>query len=319
MNIINIYNKFNYNYIVPLDKNYFISYYNQILSIIKNKSDSHFYDFPVILQEKLGYHIQEIILKKNNKDIEKELSFLMLKENEYSYKTSILKATITGLKENNFQYKIVKTFDSRINLFPLDENKNLVFLIKETPSHYNHFINEKSLNNEIFLYDDLFKNGKLIAKFSGNAYNILKIKDDVLVFINNINNHLNIMRIEEFFSDINEANIYCESIISYNEKKKILFTQRNNYICLVNFNLVIPEVNQIFEINSLSATICPNFIKIIEIFNDDFLFLEEQKEQFIDINFYEIKYIVQYKLIENELKEISKIEISRNKLEFKNI
>ena len=57
MSIIKKYYQFKKENIVPLGKKYFISYYDNILSVNKNKSNFYFYDFPVL--------IRNTLLKKN--------------------------------------------------------------------------------------------------------------------------------------------------------------------------------------------------------------------------------------------------------------
>ena len=96
--------------------------------------------------------------------------------------------------------------------------------------------------------------------------------------------------------------------------KQILFTNEKTNIYLINFNLLIPEVIQKIEINSVNEIYsknCTNLIKIIGSFNDDSIYLEIAQRIYIDNSFYDVFYIKQYKIIKNELKEISSIELNK--------
>ena len=57
-------------------------------------------------------------------------------------------------------------------------------------------------------------------------------------------------------------------------------------------------------------------MKFLDCFNDDSIYINvTQSNIIIDNSFYDITYLIQFKIIEGELREISRIEIERIKIE----
>ena len=67
-------------------------------------------------------------------------------------------------------------------------------------------------------------------------------------------------------------------------------------------------MNRIYNVSYL--------LKFLDCFNDDSIYIEiTENNIFIDSLFYDITYFIQFKIIEGELREISRIEIERKKIE----
>ena len=91
---------------------------------------------------------------------------------------------------------------------------------------------------------------------------------------------------------------------------------------LINFKSVIPEVIQKIEIinnNEIKKIYNnSNLLKFLDCFNDDSIYINiTQNNIYLDSSFYDITNLIQFKIIEGELREISRIEIERKKIEEK--
>ena len=96
--------------------------------------------------------------------------------------------------------------------------------------------------------------------------------------------------------------------INYNKKEKILLSMGNKILYLINLNCISPEVVQKIEIKRY--------------FNIKYRYYFSEKESiyfyyYEYLPFYCIIYLVQFKIINRELKIISKIKISKNKIVIK--
>ena len=325
LNIKEKYKELEKYYVYPINDIYFMRHKYlgnnlEIIEKIKNSSD-HFYEFKTKKHINIS-DIYKIILKNNNKKVVNGLSFFVFETiDNRQNKIRLQEIEILDLNNKNLSYKIkqYKIFDNMIDLCILDENKNIVF--------------DK---NKIFLYDDLFTKEKLIYSAKENYYNSQKINNKLIVFLSRNINKLNILIIEDDFVDKFESNIICEEIISYYGKKKILFTRKKHYISLINFNVAIPEIVQIIEITEIVPIIgispmiydelnkdyniknCNNIMKILVPFyesDDESIYINMKQKIFRSFSFYKVNYIIQYKIIENELKEISRIETRRKLIE----
>ena len=316
LNIKENYNKLKKYYVYPINDIYFIRHKHfghnlEIIEKIKNSSN-HFYEFNTIKKINIS-EIGKIVLKNSNKKLVNELSFFVFKIIDSRLnEINLQEVEILNLNNKNLSYKIkhYKIFNNLIDICILDENKYIVFE-----------------NNKIFLYDDLFTKEKLIYSTKESFYNVQKINNKLIVFLSKKNNKLNILKIEDDFVDIFESNIICEEIISYYGKKKILFARKKHYISLINFNEAIPEIFQIIDIspiiidelnNDYDIKNCNNIMKILVPFyesDDESIYINMNQKVFKSLSFYKVNYIIQYKIIKKELKEISRIETSRKLIE----
>ena len=327
-NLLKEYNKLKNIELIQINGDYFISNDNGELKILKRVTDinSKKFDFNIIYEKSLNFNCK-IVLKKNN-NIEKELSFYLLKNikiAEHWFKTQLMEITIKDLfnynknkvnNDNNFIIKNIKTFDNIIDLLILSDNKNIIFK-----------------NKNIFLYDDSFNENKIIYK-NLSIYNKLIIDENLFVCTNitklkNNNNfkRLFIFRIDESISYENIIDNCGYSLIYYSKKKKLLFSKDELCLYIINFNVAIPECIQKiaynfedienFEINKSFNEYHNQLIKYLDFFNDDSIYIEISEKIIKNYCYYYITYLIQYKIIEYELKEISRIEIERKKLKYK--
>ena len=113
-------------------------------------------------------------------------------------------------------------------------------------------------------------------------------------------------------------------LIYYFKNKKILISRDDNYFYLINFNVAIPEVFQKVETDSKLANYnndynysfynyfqhkINNFIEILNCSNEDSIYISYSERKFENYLEHDITYFVQYSIIDNELKEISRIEL----------
>ena len=328
-NIKDKYYKYRYMNIIPINSEYYIQLDNynsntkgySYLYIMKKKFNlnSKSFESDIIFKNSFDFDINEIVLKKNN-NINKLFSFFLLdykKDGNYFYKTQIYEITIKDLEEknNNFIIKKSKFFNYYINLLILSEDK---YIIKEY----------KDFN----LYDNLFNKQKIIDSIGLNeSYTTsLKINKNTFIFSTifddrtNNYNKIYIINIDGKFINKYILKNCGKDFINFYENKKILLSYDNNYFYLINFKSVIPEVIQKIEIinnNEIKKTLnriynVSYLLKFLDCFNDDSIYIEiTESNIFIDSLFYDITYFIQFKIIEGELREISRIEIERKKIE----
>ena len=129
-----------------------------------------------------------------------------------------------------------------------------------------------------------------------------------------------IINIDDKFVDKYILKNCGKDFINFYENKKILFSYDNYYLYLINFKTVIPEVIQKIEIINnneriFNKPICDvsYLLQLLDNFNDDSsIYIKiTQSNILVDCTFYFITYLIQFKIIEGELREISKIEIER--------
>ena len=86
LNIKDKYNKLKNEYILPLNDDYLLTYYKETIKImkkIKNLSNPYCFDYLTIFDKTLDFTISDIILKNNNKNVEKKIIFYILKKKKH--------------------------------------------------------------------------------------------------------------------------------------------------------------------------------------------------------------------------------------------
>ena len=173
----------------------------------------------------------------------------------------------------------------------LNENKNII-----------------NYQKQLFLYDDSFNNSKLIDSKSGLLTSKLKINDNSFVYTNNVQNGIFLATIENNYFNKTKIEDNSTSLLCFLESEKILFSYDNNYIYLINFKTIIPEMFQ--KINMKNEKFYCSFNLIKNIF-----YVSYEKTINKYLSFYENKYNSLYKLLNGEFIEISEIEIQSKEIE----
>ena len=222
---------------------------------------------------------------------------------------------IKNYQENeNKKYSIkkIKSFDSRINLLYLSENKNIV-----------------NINNDIILYDNLFEEKKEIS-LNSKMNEFIKINENKFACLNSITQEISVYTLEEDFIDKNIIKNCGKDLVYFLKNKKILISQDDYFFYLINFNSFKPEVIQKIQFkfsnisnNSYNSSYKKNsdsnyitrLIKLFNFYNDDSIFIEYNEEIYKNYSIYRITYLVQYKIIEYELIELSRIVLKSKMLD----
>ena len=278
------------NNIIPIDEKYFIKIDEQKFIILEKELELNLrkYKFNNIFEKLIDFKISKIELKEN-RNIKKKLSFYALSYTNYrdlhllNYKTILNEITIENLCD--FNIKTISTYDKYINLFVLSEDKRILDDGEKISLYYDDSFNSpKLVTNEIFGIHEFLKIDPNTFIYSSKGIFLVKIINNKMqkIIINNCGIHL----------------------IYFPEKKKILFTNNENYIYLVNFNYTIPEVIQKVELEFLRDESCSYndvdndyLIRHFTSFNDESIYLKYKY------------YLVQYKIIGSELIKISKMQI----------
>ena len=285
--------------IIPIDEKYFMKIDKNKLNILEKSLELKKYKFNNIFEKLFSFNINKIELKES-KNIKKKLSLYILSYSEYipqiSPKILLYEITIENLCD--FNIKEISKFDKHVNLFVLSENKNII-----------------DDGDKIMIYDDSFKTPKLISNEISHFQDFLKIDLNTficssvgykyygIVLVNIIGNKIIINKI----SSCGDTPIY------FSEKEKILFTACRSFLYLINFNSSRPEVIQKVKLKDSyydsydSNNNIVNYTKLIRCitsFNDESIYITV-----IDHNGTRI-FLVQYKIIEGELMEISRIRIN---------
>ena len=299
--------------IIPINDKYFIQNKDNFFKIIRTTFNCKRPVYDIIFEYKNNFN--NIILK-NIDNFENEFSFYHFEN--FNYNSTLNEVTIKNImninkssNENNITIKRVKTFDEEINnLLLLSPNKNIIFT-----------------EFDIVLYDDLFINKKLISRDNYEPYDLLKLNENTFV-CSKIKDHYNIKKTSSYLyvikivGDIIDKKIFndCGYKISYySEKEKLFISHDIFHIYLFNYN--IPELIQKVRIDfnfgkidyKISMEEYNRFMKYFVNFNDDSIYFEIIERIFRDYFFYDVIFLVQYKFIEKELVEISKIEINSKK------
>ena len=314
LNLLNVIKKFGIN-IIPLNKNYFINILKDdykhwtILQIIKDNSDKYLKElkYNILSEKSFNFSFDKIFIK-NNINIDEELLFYTI---DNIFKDNLLEVKILNvLDKDKIKYETKEIFFNKTifiyGLIFLDINKNIIF-------------DEKG---EISLYDDLFNKIKKLDSISiSNDFKYLKINENTFVYTTGIKNDIYVASI-----DNNEFNKYeiqnCGNIfINYFQKKKILISHDKNNLYLINFNSLFPEVIQKVQIDNYKTKFTyfeqSIYIEGYNFFKDDSVYIRYVKQKSFENNyFYLVYYIIQYKIDDVELKEVSRIEEKREKLLF---
>lgn len=303
INIKDNYNELKKMRIVPIDKNYFISFYTFNLKLMKINKNLLLktFDYNSIYKYNLNFNLSDFIIKDNN-NYKENLSFygLSYKENNNNdFKTEVKEIIITDIFNNKksadqkINIKNIQTIEGKIKLIILKDNKNIV-------------IN----NNGIILYDNSFNNKKILDSQPYNhIYDTFKISENIFVF----STYLKAIENPKIYAFNVENDLIYKKIIKnsgyifikFSESKKIMFTHDTTYFYLISLNTNFPECIQKIEINHRHIEFFDlNYIKLMKffnIFNDESIYFESSDN-----------YLIQYKILENVLTEISKVKINNN-------
>ena len=189
-------------------------------------------------------------------------------------------------------------------LFQNDETNNIIEGLIYLEKDKNIIMKIINKTSQISIYNDLFNEEKIKLKFNYSIKDYLKLTKNL--FVISIYQKIKIISImnEDFIDEeikIDELEI---TFIDYNKKEKILFSMGNRMLYLINFNCMSPEVVQKIIIN--------NYFEI----KYRYYFSEKESIYFYyseNLPFYRTAYLVQFKIINGELKIISKIEIFKEK------
>ena len=322
-NLLSIIKKFGIN-IIPINSNHFIRIDNNFdqnsakLEIIKDNSDKYFKElkYNILSEKSFNYTFDKVVLK-NNKNYEKEFVFyVILFNNSYIMKTNLFEVKILNILDNNkIKYEIKQIF--------IDRNKlvsGLIFMENNKIIIFERF-------GEIYLYNNSFNKIKLLDDQSETITSYFKINENIFVYSNQLNDTIYVGLL-----DNNELNKYpiqkCGNIfINYFEKKKILVSHDNENLYLISFNCLFPEVIQKIQIDNFNDNTDNyndnGFLKNLEyinnFFKEDSIYIRKKQKSFENGLFYLVEYIVQYKIDNGELKEVSRIEEKRKELKETNI
>jgi hypothetical protein len=189
-------------------------------------------------------------------------------------------------------------------LFQNDETNNIIEGLIYLEKDKNIIMKVINKTSQISIYNDLFNEEKIKLKFNYSINDYLKLTKNL--FVISIYQKIKIISImnEDFIDEeikIDELEI---TFIDYNKKEKILFSMGNRMLYLINFNCMSPEVVQ--------KIIIKNYFEI----KYRYYFSEKESIYFHyseNLPFYRTAYLVQFKIINGELKIISKIEIFKEK------
>ena len=305
----------NNNLFLQLKKN-FIANISQITIFKENKKcNSNKYNYEPIISKSLPFIINKGPILIDNNIIKDECSFYCISNN------SAIKMTV--LNNDKDENKMDEENDDKnciINIINVDKIRALVNL-----SEFKNIVFDS--DGKILLYNDLFKDEKLIGK-TNRTYNIvdttLKINDHLFVYT--LKNDLKINPIIYSMNIIDEDNVEIEEIktneltpmpLFYIKDKKILLSlcykykynniKENNYycICLINFAIDYPEIIQMININYYEIS---KKILYFNCFNDESFYFPISQPTYKNEMFYNVIYISQYKLIKGELTEVSRIK-----------
>ena len=196
----------------------------------------------------------------------------------------------------DFSVKSIKTFDQYIDLFVLSENQNII-----------------NNRGNIFLYDNSFKSpkSKIVSDEIFNIKEFFKVDSNTFIYSSEkAYASYGIFLAKIHNNNINNLQIFnCgKRLIYFSEKKKIIFSMDSNYIYLINFISAKPEVIQKVGLKGLLDEPYNYFINHTELircltsFNDESIYLELSTLNYRT-------FLIQYKLIEGELIEVSRIKM----------
>ena len=200
--------------------------------------------------------------------------------------------TIENLCDCNIN--TIKTYNGYFNIFFLSKN-NIIL----------------DNNVKICLYDESFNSQKLVSKEIYKIIELIKIDSNTFIYSSEkAYASYGIFLAKIHNNNINNLQIFnCgKRLIYFFEKKKIIFSMDSNYIYLINFISATPEVIQKVGLKGLLDEPYNYFINHTELircltsFNDESIYLELSTLNYRT-------FLIQYKLIEGELIEVSRIKM----------
>lgn len=288
------------------------------MTIFKEKIEikTNKYEYETIVTKTFPFIINKgpILIDDINKKFN-QCSFYCVSDN------SVIKMTLlnndsdikdnNNSEKNNFTINLINVDNIRALAY-LSENKNVVFDSK----------------GRIHLYNDLFTENKMLGKNPRTfplVDNSLKINDNSLVYTlkneQKINTIIYYMDLGEDENDLEIKQIKTNELtplpLFYMKEKKILISlcykykynniKENNYfcICLINFKTDIPEIFQKLHINYYEIS---KKILYFNCFNDESFYFPIIQSTYNKEMFYNVIYISQYKLVDGELVEVSRIK-----------
>ena len=277
--------------IISFDEKYFIKFNKNKFIIFEKSLELNLkrYKFNNIFEKLMNFNIDQIKIK-TNENIAKRLSLYMTSFSSYfpyeNKKTFIYEVTIENLCD--FNIKEILALNGYKNLFVLSKDKNLI-------------CDEVGL----VLYDESFKSQKLVTYLENRIREFLKIDSNTFIYSLGEDSNIKIflVKIDKIIYHIQILN--CgNKLVYFSEKKNIIFTNDERFIYLSNFNSsrIDVEVIQKIELKDFCYECNTKIIKCLTSFNDDSIYIT------IIVN--NKRFLVQYKIIENELVEISRIEIN---------
>ena len=301
----------NDNLFVQCKKNYISN--NSEITIFQEiiDKDRENYDYIPIISKNFPFIINKCpILLENVPKIDNETSFYCISDN------SVIKLMIKKQLEIGEDPK----FDCIINIFNTLATTALTVLTKDKNIVF------KS-NQNIILYDDYFSienakelNQKLPGEFS-TVENVLTIDKNSFIFtIKNFNStepNIYLIKVDEDSLYKINTNDLTPLPLFYMKQKKILISfcyeykynnikdNNNFYITLINFNVEKPEIVQMININYYDIS---KKVFYFNCFNDDSFYFPICKQTYNKEMFYKVIYISQYKLINGEFREVSRIK-----------
>ena len=278
-------NAFSTKKMIPLDEKYFISWNEITFSILEKSLELNLkkYKFNNIFEKQMYFNISQIKLK-SNENIKERLSLYML--SNYNKKTFLYEVTIENLCDFNF--KEILALNGQIYLFVLSEDKNLI-----------------DNGKKLVLYDKSFKSQNLVSFLSNSINGFLKIDSNTFIYSLEEGFNINICFVKND-KDIYQNEIFnCgHQLIYFSEKKNLIFTNDYQFIYLSNFipSTIGLELFQKIELKDFYYHFnITDLIRCVTSFNDDSIY--------IGIKINKNLVLVQYKIFESELVEISRIEI----------
>jgi hypothetical protein len=298
---------------IQLKKNY-IANVSELTIFKENKEiNSDKYTYEPLLSKSFPFIINKgpILIDNKNKE---ENSFFCLANN------SVLKVTVLNDKSDHNNIEIGEENNFIINIINVDKVKALVYLTIDKNIIFD-------TEGKIFLYNDLFKNGKFIGK-TNRIFNIvdnsLKIDENTFVYTLKNDTKINTVIYTMYITDEDTDNIYeiqtnelTPMPIIYIKEKKILLSlcykykynniKENNYFCigLIDFSSDTPTMFQIININYYEIS---KKILYFNCFNDDSYYFPITQPTYKNEMFFNVIYIAQYKFINGELMEVSRIK-----------
>ena len=261
------------------------------------------YEYEIISQKNIGYYKIYNIILNNYNDIEKDFSFFAKLEDIGAKLIDYFLIKILNIFNNNERKYEIKKLNIKGNLLHLNDNINIVIA-----------------NKYIYLYDDLFNEIKiLLSNNKGEkSYFCEGFKINKNTFTYSYSCEYNKLYVASIFDyGLDEFLIHnCGKIcLNYFEKKKLLISHDSYDLYLTTFNYSFPEVIQKIQIDYISV----KYICLFAFEKNESIYFEKQLTTFENGSFYNVEYIVQYELVKDELKEVSKYEIKRKKLKEKDI